>query len=130
MWYCTYNLVNRDVVRSLIVLKGSEVLSGQQALSSLSDNGLCAVFLLVIFSAATFLMAIPRTLGHLSWLALASVAVITVCGLLIMVDAGINPVPGRTVDTTVPTNFYQAFLAITGPVSSPFRSIPELMVTE
>lgn len=33
-----------------------------------------------------------------------------------MVGAGANPVPNRVIATTVPTNFVQAFLAITGPV--------------
>ncbi|PIL27383.1 transporter [Ganoderma sinense ZZ0214-1] len=97
---------------------GAVILSGQQALSVLSDNGLCATILLAIFSAATFVLSLPRTLAHLSWLGLLSASFIALCGLLAMVGAGANPVPGRIVVTTVPTNFYQAFLAITGPVFS------------
>ena len=98
--------------------QGSELLSGQQALSTLSNNGLCAIYLLLIFSIATFVVALPRTLGRLSWLGLFSVGLITLCGLLAMIGAGRNAVPGRVIQATVSTSFSNAFLAITGPVSA------------
>ncbi|KAI0639244.1 amino acid transporter [Trametes polyzona] len=95
---------------------GSELLSGQLALSTLSNNGLCAIALLAIFSAATFLLSVPRTLGSLNWLGVLSAIFITICGILAMIGAGANPVPDRMIVATVPTSFYEAFLAITGPV--------------
>ncbi|KAL6304271.1 amino acid transporter [Sparassis latifolia] len=95
---------------------GSELLSGQQALSLLSNNGLCAVILLLIFSVATFLISLPRTLGRLSWLGLFSVILITLCGILGMIGAGVDPLPGRIISAAVPSNFYDAFLAVTSPV--------------
>ncbi|THH21467.1 hypothetical protein EW146_g75 [Bondarzewia mesenterica] len=95
---------------------GSELLSGQQALSTLSNQGLCTIFLVLIFSVATFLLALPRTLDRLSWIGLFSAAIITLAGVVAMIGAGINPTSARIVVATVPTNFYQAFLAITGPV--------------
>jgi len=94
---------------------GSEILSGQLALTTLSNNGMCAVDLLLIFSAATFILSLPRTLGNMSWLGFVSTIAITVCGFLAMVGAGVNPTPGRTLSATVPTTFYDAFLAVTGP---------------
>lgn len=97
--------------------QGSELLSGQQALSTLSDNGLCAIYLVIIFAAATLTVALPRTLGQLSWLGLMSATLIFLCGILAMIGAGRNPTPNRVIQATVSTNFYQAFLAITGPVS-------------
>ncbi|THU94850.1 hypothetical protein K435DRAFT_779269 [Dendrothele bispora CBS 962.96] len=95
---------------------GSELLSGQQALSALSDNGLCAIDLLLIFSGASFLLALPRTLGNISWLGILSVALIFVAGIVGMAGAGANPVPGRQIDAALSSNFYQAFVAITNPV--------------
>lgn len=106
-----------------MICKGSELLSGQQALTTLSNNGLCATILLVIFSVVTFMISIPRTLGRLSWLGLFSAIFITICGLLAMVGAGANPVPDRVVVATIPTNFYEAFLAITGPVRSSIQLV-------
>lgn len=119
--YIIFGPVGREILSAgtivfAIFAAGSELLSGQQALSTLSDNGLCAVYLVIIFAGATLLISIPRTLGQLSWLGLASVALIILCGLLAMVGAGRNPMPDRVVQATVTTNFYQAFLAITGPV--------------
>ncbi|KAH9918718.1 amino acid transporter [Epithele typhae] len=87
---------------------GALVLTGQQALTVLTNNALCASIFLVIVTVAVFLLSLPRTLQRLSWLGLCSAVFI---GL-----SGTNPIPGRTVVATVPTNFYQAFLAITGPV--------------
>ena len=97
--------------------QGSELLSGQQALSTLSDNGLCATYLLLIFAVATLIVALPRTLGSLNWLGFFSVAVITIAGVLAMIGAGRNPLPARVVNATVQNSFVNAFLAITGPVS-------------
>ncbi|KAF8898522.1 transmembrane amino acid transporter protein-domain-containing protein [Infundibulicybe gibba] len=97
---------------------GSVILSGQQALSTLSNNGLCTVYFVAIFSVATFFVALPRTLDRLSWLGLASVLLITLSAVIAMVGAGLNPVPGRVLSATLNTNFYQAFLAITNPVFS------------
>ncbi|KAJ6604383.1 transmembrane amino acid transporter protein-domain-containing protein [Mycena vulgaris] len=95
---------------------GSELLSGQQALSTLSNHGLCTIYLLLIFSVATLVVALPRTLDRVAWLGLFSVCLITISGVVAMIGAGVNPVPGRTLSVTVSTNFYQAFLAITNPV--------------
>ncbi|KAF8222254.1 transmembrane amino acid transporter [Tricholoma matsutake] len=95
---------------------GSELLSGQQALSALSNNSLCGIYLLLIFAVATLLVALPRTLDRLSWLGLLSVCVIGVAGIVAMIGAGLNPVFGREIAATNQTSFYQAFLAITNPV--------------
>ncbi|KAL0950929.1 hypothetical protein HGRIS_007685 [Hohenbuehelia grisea] len=95
---------------------GSELLSGQQALSVLSDNGLCAIYLTLIFAVATLVVALPRTLDRLSSMGMFSALLITISGVVAMIGAGRNPTPGRVVNATIPTNFYQAFLAITNPV--------------
>ncbi|KAF7339694.1 Amino acid transporter [Mycena sanguinolenta] len=95
---------------------GSELLSGQQALSTLSNHGLCTIYLLLIFSVATLLVALPRTLDRVGWLGLFSVALITISGVVAMIGAGINPVPGRVLSATISTSFFEAFLAITNPV--------------
>ncbi|KAI0724390.1 amino acid transporter [Cerioporus squamosus] len=119
--YIIFGPIGREVLSAGTIIfaifgTGSEILSGQQALSTLSNSGLCATILLVIFSVATFFIALPRTLGRLSWLGLFSASLITICGVVAMAGAGANPTPNRVVVATVPTNFYQAFLAITGPV--------------
>ncbi|KAJ3990506.1 transmembrane amino acid transporter protein-domain-containing protein [Lentinula detonsa] len=98
-----------------IFATGGELISGQQALSILSNDGICSVFSVLIFAAATFLLSLPRTLGNLSWLGLFSTALIVVSGIVGMVGAGASPVPGRIVGAAMSNNFYEAFLAVTNP---------------
>ena len=105
-------------LRQYVFSQGALILSGQQALSVLSNNGLCSMALLAIFTAVTFLIALPRTLNRLSWLGFFSVVFIAICGVLDMIGAGLNPVDDRILMAAVPTKFDQAFLAITGPVRS------------
>jgi hypothetical protein len=59
--------------------------TGQQALSALSNNGMCAIYLLLIFSTASLLVALPRTLNRLSWIGLVSVMMITISGIVGMI---------------------------------------------
>ncbi|KAH8835356.1 transmembrane amino acid transporter protein-domain-containing protein [Flagelloscypha sp. PMI_526] len=95
---------------------GSELLSGQQALTVLSNGGLCAMHFTLIFAAATFLLAIPRTLDKLSVLGLCSVCLIAVSALIGMVGAGTNPTPSRSLSAAISSDFLTAFVAITNPV--------------
>ncbi|KAF7306685.1 putative acyltransferase CST26 [Mycena indigotica] len=109
-------LLSAGTIIFAIAGTGSELLSGQQALSALSNNGLCSIYLLLIFAVATLLLALPRTLNQVGWLGLFSAGLITISGIVAMIGAGSNPLPGRMLSATIPTNFYQAFLAITNPV--------------
>ncbi|KAF8586660.1 transmembrane amino acid transporter [Ramaria rubella] len=99
-----------------IFAAGSELFAGQQALTTLSNNGLCSIYLILIFATASFFMSLPRTLSHLTWLGLASAVSILLCGVVGMIGSGVDPVPGRLVQATVPQTFVDAFLAISNPV--------------
>ncbi|TFK57393.1 hypothetical protein OE88DRAFT_130401 [Heliocybe sulcata] len=119
--YILFGPIGREVLSAgtiifAICATGSELLSGQLALSTLSDQGFCSMWLLLIFAAFTFLLALPRTLGHLSRLGIFSSGLIVFAGVLAMIAAGTNPAEGRRVDIVVKTDFYHAFLAITNPV--------------
>jgi len=103
--------------------KGSELVSGQQALTLLSNKGLCSVYFVLIFALASFCVSLPRTLSNLTWLGLGSALSILIAGLVGMIGAGANPVPDRILQATIPQTFTQAFLAITNPVSFFFFSI-------
>lgn len=76
------------------------------------------MYLVLIFSVAVLIVSLPRTLDRLSNLGLVSACFITLAGLLAMIAAGRNPVPGRVISATIQSNFFTAFLAITNPVSS------------
>ncbi|KAJ8596533.1 amino acid transporter [Rhizopogon salebrosus TDB-379] len=98
---------------------GSELLSSQQALSTLSNQGMCSMYLVIISGAVCFLISLPRTLDRLAWMGLLSAAVITLAGFVAMIGAGANPVPGRSLTVAASSNFYDAFLAVTNPMQRP-----------
>ncbi|KAG2368224.1 transmembrane amino acid transporter protein-domain-containing protein [Suillus spraguei] len=95
---------------------GSEILSSQQALSTLSNQGMCSMYLVIIAGAVAFSISLPRTLDRLAWMGLFSAAAITLAGFFAMIGAGANPVPGRSLTVTASSNFFDAFLAVTNPV--------------
>jgi hypothetical protein len=70
---------------------------------------------------AAFLVSLPRTLSGLTWLGVVSSISICIAGLVGMIGAGVNPVPDRILQATVPQSFNNAFLAITNPVSFPCK---------
>ncbi|KAK1623574.1 transmembrane amino acid transporter [Colletotrichum phormii] len=95
---------------------GGQLLAGQIALATLSDNKLCLMLYTGIFAVPTLLFSFPRTMDQLSWLCIPSVLSILVAGIVGMVGAGVHPAPGRQVDVAVSSDFYTAFIAITNPV--------------
>lgn len=99
-----------------VFVTGSQLLAGQIALSALSGGRLCLMLYTGIFTIPTLLLSFPRTFDKLTWLSGASCVSILVAGLVGMVGAGVNPVVGRQVVATAPTDFYHAFVSITNPV--------------
>lgn len=101
-----------------VAATSGQLLAGQLALSQVSNNAICAVLFTFVFSAASFFVALPRTLGGVQWLAIVSCISIFAAGILGMVGAGLNPVAGRVFSVTISSNFYDAFLSITNPLFS------------
>ncbi|KAH7915339.1 transmembrane amino acid transporter protein-domain-containing protein [Hygrophoropsis aurantiaca] len=119
--YIMFGPVGREILSAGTVIfaifsVGSELLSGQLALSTLSNQGLCSMLLVGIFSLVTVVIALPRTLDRMSWMGLVSAVTIAISGVVAMIGAGLNPAPGRIIEATAPASFYEAFLAITNPV--------------
>ncbi|KAJ9138706.1 Transmembrane amino acid transporter [Pleurostoma richardsiae] len=113
--------VGREVLAAGTVIfaifaTGGQLLAGQIALASLSDNKLCLMLYTGIFTIPTLIFSLPRTLDRLSWLSIPSVISILVAGIVGMIGAGLNPVPGRVVDVVRASNFTTAFISITNPV--------------
>ncbi|KAH0838470.1 acyltransferase-domain-containing protein [Lanmaoa asiatica] len=119
--YIIFGPVGREILLVGTVIfaiseAGAELLSGQQALSTLSNGALCSMHFVLICGGITLLIALPRTLDRLTWMGLLSAATITIAGVLSMIGAGVNPLPGRVISATIPTSFENAFLSVTSPV--------------
>ncbi|KAG1799537.1 hypothetical protein EV424DRAFT_1474928 [Suillus variegatus] len=80
--------------------QGSGLLSSQQALSTLSNQRMCSMYLVIITGTVAFLISLPRTLDRLAWMGVLSAAVIAVAGFIAMIGAGVNPVPGLIFDSS------------------------------
>ena len=121
--YILFGPVGREILGAGTVIfavfaTGGQLLAGQIALASLSDNKLCLMLYTGIFAVPTLIFSMPRTLDRLSWLSIPSVISIIVAGIVGMVGAGLNPVAGRTIDVVRSSDFTTAFIAITNPVFS------------
>src|SRR6266536_1535541 len=93
---------------------GGQLLAGQIALASLSDNKLCLMLYTGIFAIPTLICSFPRTLDNLSWLCIPSVISILVAGIVGMASAGATgPAPDRELQATISSDFYSAFVSIT-----------------
>ena len=119
--YILFGPIGREVLSFgtivfAIFATGGQLLAGQIALGVLSENKLCLMLYTGIFTIPTFLCSLPRTLDRLSWLSIPSVISILIAGIVGMVGAGLNPLPGRVINIVVPTSFVTAFISITNPV--------------
>jgi amino acid permease len=119
--YILFGPIGREVlafgtVVFAIFATGGQLLAGQIALASLSDNKLCTMLYTGIFAIPTLICSFPRTFDGLSWLSVSSVLSIIIAGIVGMVGAGLHPEPGREVDIVRTTTFYSAFISITNPV--------------
>ncbi|KAH9909894.1 transmembrane amino acid transporter [Xylariomycetidae sp. FL2044] len=99
-----------------ICAAGSQILTGQLALSVLSENRLCTVAFAGIFSVAIMLTSFPRTLDNIGWLSIAGGVSILVTAVVAMAGAGALPGEKGNIDITVTTDFTSAFISITNPV--------------
>ncbi|KXL46299.1 MAG: hypothetical protein FE78DRAFT_146451 [Acidomyces sp. 'richmondensis'] len=95
---------------------GGQLLAGQIALASLSDNKLCTMLYTGIFAIPTLIFSSPRTLDGLGWISIPSVISITIAGLVGMIGAGLHPQPHHAISISIPSTFYDAFISITNPV--------------
>ena len=119
--YILFGPIGREVLAAGTVVfavfaTGGQLLAGQIALASLSDNHLCLMLYTGLFAIPTFVFSLPRTLDRLSWLSIPSVISILVAGIVGMIGAGLNPVEGREVDVAKASDFTTAFISITNPV--------------
>ena len=119
--YILFGPIGREILSAgtvifAVLLTGGQLLAGQLALGVLSQNKLCLMLYTGIFAIPTALISLPRTLDRLSWISVPSVISILVAGVVGMIGAGLNPLPGRVISVTLSSSFVTAFFSITNPV--------------
>ncbi|KAI2467919.1 transmembrane amino acid transporter protein-domain-containing protein [Annulohypoxylon bovei var. microspora] len=119
--YILFGPIGREILGGGTVIfavcaSGSQILTGQLALTVLSEGKLCAVAFSGIFSIAVAICSFPRTMDHLSILCVAGGASIVIAGLVAMAGAGAVPVNPGDIVITRASDFVTAFISITNPV--------------
>ena len=119
--YILFGPIGREVLAAGTVIfaifaTGGQLLAGQIALASLSDNKLCLMLYTGIFAIPTLLLSFPRTLDGLSWISIPSVISILIAGIVGMIGAGLHPAADHHIDVAKSSSFYTAFISITNPV--------------
>lgn len=119
--YILFGPIGREVLAGGTIIfavfaTGSQMLAGQIALASFSDNKLCLMLYVGIFAIPITIFSFPRTLDRLSWLSVPAGLSILAAGIVGMVGAALNPVPDQSIDIAVSSDFYTAFISITNPV--------------
>ncbi|KAJ5245900.1 hypothetical protein N7468_000883 [Penicillium chermesinum] len=76
-----------------ILLIGFHILTGAKILNTLSDHSLCTAVFSVIATIMGIVMAVPRTLQHVSFMSMFSSAFMGLAILLFLIFAGIENAP-------------------------------------
>ncbi|KAI1411862.1 transmembrane amino acid transporter [Hypoxylon sp. FL1857] len=119
--YILFGPIGREILSAGTIIfavfcAGSQILTGQLALTVLSDGKLCAVAFAGIFTVAVALCSFPRTLDNISWACLLGGSSIIVSGIVAMVGAGAVPVDPGNIVIARTSDFTTAFISITNPV--------------
>ena len=108
-------LLSTGTIIFAVFATGGQLLAGQIALGSLSNDKLCLMLYTGIFTIPTLIFSLPRTLDRLSWLSVPSMFSILIAGIVGMVGAGVS-FPVASISVTVNTSFVTAFISVTNPV--------------
>ncbi|KAJ4147558.1 hypothetical protein LMH87_002070 [Akanthomyces muscarius] len=97
-----------------IFVMGAHLLTWTICLNALSDHSACTIVWAVVGLAVFWVLNLPRTLKHTSWMSMASCISITVATLMTVGDVGSNkPVGSTAVEAARTIPFTSAFLAVT-----------------
>ncbi|TQW00980.1 aromatic and neutral aliphatic amino acid permease [Cordyceps javanica] len=97
-----------------IFVMGAHLLTWTICLNALSDHAACTIVWAVVGLAVFWVLNLPRTLRHTSWMSMASCISITVATLMTVGDVATNkPIGATPIEISRELGFTSAFLAVT-----------------
>ncbi|ATY63580.1 amino acid transporter, putative [Cordyceps militaris CM01] len=97
-----------------VFVMGAHLLTWTICLNALSDHAACTIVWAVVGLAVFWVLNLPRTLRHTSWMSMASCISITVATLMTVGDvASSKPIGATTFQVSREIGFTSAFLAVT-----------------
>ena len=120
----------------LVFIMGSHILTFSIMLNTISIHGACTIIFGILGAIVCLLFTLPRRLGEVSYMAIASFISILAAVFVTMIGVGVEHPGPSMVAVTTQTSLYQAFLSVTNIVFAYaghvafFSFISELRVPE
>ncbi|GJP93984.1 hypothetical protein CBS147343_1411 [Aspergillus niger] len=96
-----------------IFLMSSHILTFTVLFNTITGHGTCTIVFGVVGLVVSFIGALPRTMGKVYWMSLASCTSITVATIVTMVAIAVQAPDHVQVDITTHPSFSTAFLSVT-----------------
>ncbi|KAK1145250.1 hypothetical protein N8T08_004403 [Aspergillus melleus] len=97
----------------LIFLMSSHILTFTVLFNTITNHGTCSIVFGVVGLVVSFIGALPRTVGKVYWMSLASCISILVATIVTMISIGVQAPDDVRNDITTKVSFNEAFLAVT-----------------
>lgn len=97
----------------IVFVMGSHVLTFSIMMNTVTTHAACTIIFALVGSVLCFLCTIPRKLGDVSYMAVASYISIIAAVTITMVGVGVERPGTGEVNAVVQTSFYKGFLAVT-----------------
>ncbi|PLB51048.1 amino acid transporter [Aspergillus steynii IBT 23096] len=97
----------------LVFIMGSHILTFIVMMNTVTEHGTCSIVFGVVGLVLSFVLTLPRTLKKVSWMSISSFISIVAAVLITMIAISIQRPGEGQIDTTVDTNLYEGFLAVT-----------------
>ncbi|KAI9036458.1 putative amino acid transporter [Aspergillus affinis] len=97
----------------LIFLMSSHILTFTVLFNTITNHGTCSIVFGVVGLVVSFIGALPRTVGKVYWMSLASCISILIATIVTMVSIGVQAPDDVRNDITTKVSFNEAFLAVT-----------------
>ncbi|KAH8425153.1 uncharacterized protein LDX57_002902 [Aspergillus melleus] len=97
----------------LIFLMSSHILTFTVLFNTITNHGTCSIVFGVVGLMVSFIGALPRTVGKVYWMSLASCISILVATIVTMISIGVQAPDDVRNDITTKVSFNEAFLAVT-----------------
>lgn len=97
----------------LIFLMASHILTFSVVFNTITNHGTCTIVFGVVGLVVSFIGALPRTMGKVYWMSMASCISIVTATVVTMIAIGVQAPDHVHVNVTTKVSFQDAFLAVT-----------------
>ncbi|EAW09004.1 amino acid transporter [Aspergillus clavatus NRRL 1] len=96
----------------VVFIMASHILTFAVAMNNITEHGTCSIVFSVVGLAISFVLCLPRTLSKVSFLSVASFISVFSAVMIVMISVGIQRPWKGSLNATVDTSLYKAFLAV------------------